>query len=423
MDEPAPNASHAGPDDRKRPLAGHRVAFTGVLASMTHRRAHEQVAELGGTSSEHVSRQTTMLVVGEEGWPLESDGQPSAKLLQAQRLIQEGCELRVVAESDWLSFLGLADAQSELRREYTPAMLSQILGVSVHQIRRWERMGLMMPTRRVFRLPYFSFQEAAAARRLADLVAHGVSAQQILRSLERVAAILPAQERSLAQLEVLSRDKELGLRDRQGRLATLSGQLLIEFERDEPGVLPHATLPFEQELGDDARQAWSAGDWFAEGERLAAEGHGAQAAEAFRMSLMEDPHVAETHFRLAEVLYRSGNLAGALERYYAAVELDHQHLEAWTQAGCVLTETGDYQGAAHAFQIALRVHPEYADAHLHLAEALCQLGRRTEAAEHWRRYLTFDQRGPWAEAARGRLASVADSPAHSFEPTGSPGQP
>ena len=56
-------------------LAGERVAFTGTLASMTHRESHiTRVVEHGGNAGEHVSRQTTMLVIGEEGWPLEPDG-------------------------------------------------------------------------------------------------------------------------------------------------------------------------------------------------------------------------------------------------------------------------------------------------------------------------------------------------------------
>ncbi len=54
--------------------------------------------------------------------------------------------------------------------------------------------------------------------------------------------------------------------------------------------------------------------------------------------------------------------------------------------------------------MALDIHEEYPDAHLHKAEILHQLGRTTEAVEHWQTYLKFDTRGPWAENARERLA-------------------
>ncbi|MCH7990253.1 MAG: BRCT domain-containing protein, partial [Planctomycetes bacterium] len=64
------------------PLQGERVSFTGTLASMTHRQAIELVAEHGGVATPHVSRQLTILVIGEEGWPLEPDGRASQKLQQ-----------------------------------------------------------------------------------------------------------------------------------------------------------------------------------------------------------------------------------------------------------------------------------------------------------------------------------------------------
>ncbi|MFO1093740.1 MAG: hypothetical protein U0992_10580 [Planctomycetaceae bacterium] len=150
-------------------LAGERVAFTGTLASMTHAQAAELVERHGGMATEHVSRQTTMLVIGEEGWPLDDDGHISVKLQLAQRWRDAGAELRVVNESDWLLLLGLTERRDEIRRLHTPAMLSQLLDVSVHVIRGWERAGLIRPVKRVYRLPYFDFQEVTSARRLSQL--------------------------------------------------------------------------------------------------------------------------------------------------------------------------------------------------------------------------------------------------------------
>ena len=72
------NRPESAPSPSPAPLAGspclqaEQVAFTGVLASMTHAEAMELVNNHGGTSTQHVNRQTTMLVVGEEGWPLEA---------------------------------------------------------------------------------------------------------------------------------------------------------------------------------------------------------------------------------------------------------------------------------------------------------------------------------------------------------------
>ncbi len=387
-------------------LAGERLAFTGTLASMTHKEAHVRVVDWGGVAAEHLSRQTTMLVVGEEGWPLEDDGNPSVKLQQAQRLQVEGVDLRVVRESEWLGFVGLDSRRAEIHKLCTPAMLSQMLGISVHKIRRWERLGLIQAVSHVCRLPYFDFQEAASARRLAELVDAGVPIKEIQRSLVRLESVVEVGTRPLAQLEILGIDRHLLYRDKQGRLKTGDGQMLFEFESLSPAELfePESlVLPAEQPSN---RSDWSAQDWFERGRRLADEGNGESAIEAFRMSLMQDFEDPEVHFHLAEALYRQGNTSGALERYHVAAELDHNFLEAWTQIGCILAESGELAAAVEAFDIALDLHPDYPDAHLHKAETLHQSGRTNEAVVHWRKYLEFDQTGPWAQAARERLEEM-----------------
>jgi tetratricopeptide (TPR) repeat protein len=119
---------------------------------------------------------------------------------------------------------------------------------------------------------------------------------------------------------------------------------------------------------------------------------------------MTDPHNAEAHFHLAECLYRQDNVTGALERYYVAVEHDREYIEAWTQIGCLHRELGELESALDAFDIALAAHPEYPDAHFQKAETLAELGHSAAAVPYWRRYLSYDSRGPWAELARQRLS-------------------
>ena len=383
------------------PLAGERIAFTGVLASMTHRQAHELVEQHGGEATEHVSRQTTMLVVGEEGWPLEADGQTSVKFQQAQRGLDAGQGIRIVCESDWLRFLGLKPATPDVRSQYTPAMLSQMLGVPVTTIRQWERTGLIRPVQRVYRLPYFDFQEVASARRLTDLLAAGVSRRQIENSLRELSGVLGDVARPLAQLELLSSARELGYRDDAGRLKTLSGQRLFDFDRmDEP-----AEAETSIRLPEPDEPCTPAG-CFAEACRLVNVGDLTAAIALYRRVLRERPVDAETRFHLAETLYRSGNVAGAVEQYRMAAELEPDYVEAWTQLGCVALETQDAATAEEAFRAALERHPDYPDAHFHLAQFLSEAGRTTEATAHWKRYLEFDDSGPWAATARQRLGEL-----------------
>lgn len=379
---------------------------------MTHRQAMDLVEQHGGQSSQHVSHQTTLLVVGEEGWPLESDGRISVKLDQARQLHEKGEPVRIVSESEWLTLLNVEPKERRQQQLYTPAMLSQLLKISVHQIRRWERAGLIKPVKKVYRLPYFDFQEVTGARRLYELAQSGVKLDELASGLERLRAILPNIDRPLAQLDVLVRGRHLVYRDNAGLIEPSTGQRVFDFDPPPSSDEPHTILfrpPTEEpETSHETstelnRRDWKASDWFQEGCRLAEENEVDAAIEAFRLTLIDDPLNPSHHFNLADVLYRQGHPEAAIERYYMTVELDHNFLEAWTQLGCLLDETGQVRAAQEAYRVALDLHPEYPDAHFHLAELLERLEHRDEAAEHWRQYLKFDQRGPWADVARQRL--------------------
>ncbi len=391
------------------PLQGERVAFTGTLGSMTHAQAARLVVEHGGEAAEHVSRQTTMLVVGEEGWPLEDDGQPSVKLRQVTEWNDDWADIRVVNEVDFLHLIGLSERRDEIRRLYTPAMLSRLLDVPVAVIRGWERAGLIRPVQKIYRLPHFDFREVNGARTLSQLLEAGVPRQEIERSLRGLPERWGGGERPLEQLELLARDKHVLARDEHGFITPADGQRLFDFDPQETPAHSEETpepdhqpsVPFLQVARADH---WSARDWFVEGCRLYTDGEVERAMESFRLCLMSEPTNPEAHFHLAECLYRQHELRAALERYYVAAEEDHEYLEAWTQIGCLHRELGEPEAALDALDIALDVHPDYAEAHYHKAEVLHERGRGDEAAHHWKAYLEHDSRGPWADTARQRLA-------------------
>jgi tetratricopeptide (TPR) repeat protein len=128
-----------------------------------------------------------------------------------------------------------------------------------------------------------------------------------------------------------------------------------------------------------------------------------RAIEVYRAILMSGNSTAEDHFCLAELLYRSGDLAAARERYYAAIELDEDYVEARANLGCVLAEQGELPLAEAAFGGALRYHPGFADAHFHLARLLDAMNRPREASRHWQEFLALAPVSPWAEEAHDRI--------------------
>lgn len=399
-------------------LQAEHVAFTGTLASMTHAEACELVAEHGGTAAGHVSRQTTMLVIGEEGWPLEADGRPSQKLEQVDEHRRHGADVRILNETEWLRLLSLEEREREVHRLYTPAMLSRLLDVSTAVIRRWARDGLIRPVRRVHRLPYFDYQEVAGARRLHELLEQGVPTRVLKHGLEDLRKLLPHVERPLAQLDVLASGSRVYYVDDRGLVDARRGQRLFSFGSPDDDASSESADDEDAPVAVQFRPSDAAGDpdhaktdsrpltvegWFHAACAALEAGDVDDAVEAFRVCLMERPGDAELNFHLAEALYREGNVDAAIERSYAAVEADHEYIEAWVQLGSLFEDRDRLDDALEAFTVALTVHPDYPDAHLRRAEVLHRLDRTEEAVAHWRRYLEFDERGPWADAARQRL--------------------
>ena len=74
------------------------------------------------------------------------------------------------------------------------------------------------------------------------------------------------------------------------------------------------------------------------------------------------------------------------------------------QVRCLLAELGQTTLAVAAFRGALALHPDFPDAHYHLALALEQQGEADEARAHWRCFLELSPDSPWAETARQHVS-------------------
>jgi len=393
------------PPSPTKPLEGQRVAFVGKLGSMSRREAAHLVREHGGTVAEKPGPEVALVVVGEEELALpEAEGVEQWFDDQARQAAEEG-GLRIVTETELWQQLGLVDQTHEVRRLYTPAMLADLLGVPVSVIRRWHRRGLIVPVREVRRLPYFDFQEVATARRLSELLAAGVSPEQIEKKLAALARFVPGVRRPLAQLSVIVEGKEILLRQGEG-LIEPGGQLRFDFEAGEEVATERVPPPAEVLPRDRAELAAlsAAPEQMC---RLAAEleeeGQLAAAVDVYRAVMAAAGPTAEICFHLAELLYRLQDLTAARERYYMAIELDEDYVEARANLGCVLAELGDEDLAIAAFEGALAYHPDYADVYYHQARLLDERGRREEAADYWQTFLRLAPDSPWAEEARARL--------------------
>ena len=407
------------------PFQGKRVAFVGKLGGVNRRQAHSLIVDEGGfvmNQDDLEDANVDIVIIGAEQWPPTSPEEllPNSVLSAVK---EEHCE--IITETQFWERLGLLTEDQAVRRLYTPAMLAELLEISVAVIRRWHRRGLIIPVREIHRLPYFDFQEVATARHLAELLEAGASPAEIERRLEELARYVPDVDRPLAQLSVIVEGRHILLRQGEG-LVEPGGQLRMDFEsleanaqeqqvievtredvvrvfdRHDAEAAEPKILPFDN-LVDRAVLPKNPEEILAQASEHEEAGELEVAIELYRSFLAAYGLRAQVCFQLAELLYRTNDYTAARERYYMAIELDENYVEARANLGCVLIDTGELDLAIAALLGALKYHPDYPDAHYHLARTLDELGRHEEAVDHWRAFLVLAPDSPWAQQARDRL--------------------
>lgn len=388
-------------------LKGQRVVLFGKLAGMPKREAQQLVRQQGGTVLERPDASATLLVVGEEGLPLGDS--PEEAFDETVREAVERGTLEIVSETQLWQRLGLVEREQHIHRLYTPGMLAQLLGVGVGVIRRWQRRGWIVPVREVRRLPYFDFQEVATARRLTELLAAGMSPATIEKRLAALARYLPGVKRPLAQLSIIVEGSQLLLRQGDG-LVEPGGQLRFDFgaaaedaTQAKPASVMFATEVLALASRGPQTPLATAAEMVQWAGQLEDEGQLDAAAEMYRAAMVAGGPAPEICFLLAELLYQMHDLTGARERYYMAIELDEDYVEARANLGCVLAELGQADLAISAFQGALVYHDAYPDVHYHLGRIMDEVDRSDEATQHWQAFLRLAPTSPWADEARDRL--------------------
>jgi len=415
--------SHLTPPENE--IAGKRIALAGKLGGMNRREATNLLRSYSAVVVDLVAEGIDWVVIGAEESPLRE-----AELLSPQlRAAVASGTLEVIAETELWQRLGLVDVERSVKRFYTPAMLADLLGVSVRVIRRWHRRGLIVPARTMHKLPYFDFQEVATARRLAELVAAGASPQAIEDRLRELAEVLPEVTRPLAQLSVLIEGRHVLLRQGEG-LIEPGGQLRFDFAASDSGAdstgenqeifafggshpgpigddrAGDTTFPAEYShpfaaphFGGDGHEGPIDDDLMRAVYEAEDRGDLTTAMDHCRAILARDGLRSDICFQLGELLYRDGQIEAARERYFCAIELDETFVEARTSLACVLAETGRQDLAIAALRGVLSLHEDYPDAHYHLATLYEELGQVDDAAEHWETLRRIAPEGHWSRPA------------------------
>lgn len=400
-------------------LQDRHVYFAGKLGGMVKRDARVWVLESGGRVVTLNDARLNTIVLGADSFPFNVQQLDDGVLARVANH-----EVELLEETEFWQRCGYLDKVGSLSQLYTPAMLADLLDVPVRQIRRWHRLGLIHPVKEVHRLPYYDFQEVAAARRLVRWLG-SESAELIERKLAQLARHLPGVQRPLSQLPIIVEGRQVLLRQISG-LVEPNGQRRLDFvaaESDEddaeemPEVAVSLPLSYDQPVEDHAGAVFQFPGQVEE-EPLTPESmlqqaieledrmQWAQAIEVYRAMMMAFGPSGDLCFQIAELLYRQGDLNGARERYYMAIELDDELVEARANLGCVLADLQQWDFAIAAFEGALEIHPDYADVLFHLASTLEKLDRADEAAQYWSRFLQVAPNSPWAPYAQVRFSEI-----------------
>lgn len=91
--------------DQGSPFYKANLVFTGNLKSLSRREAMQRAVNCGACCRNNVSKKTTFLVMGETDYSRVKNGK-SKKLQRAEELIEQGSELQILNEEDFLTMLG-----------------------------------------------------------------------------------------------------------------------------------------------------------------------------------------------------------------------------------------------------------------------------------------------------------------------------
>lgn len=120
-----------------------------------------------------------------------------------------------------------------------------------------------------------------------------------------------------------------------------------------------------------------------------------------RGAVRRSPGRAEDRLKLAEGLYRIGDLDASLDECRAALKLAPGNADAHLQIGIVLTAKQDWRAATSVLKEAIRLNPGLIYAHYNLGSVLYSLGDVKAAIQSYRRSLELQPDFP---DARYRLA-------------------
>jgi tetratricopeptide (TPR) repeat protein len=285
---------------------------------------------------------------------------------------------------------------------YSRQDVLRIMQISSHQLQGWERAELI-PQRQTY-----TFQDLGQLRIVRALREGAVPAASIRQSIVAMKAVAGMSNPLLEACPVRTGTR-LAFRHHGAMVDPIRRQLLIDFERiarfdpAEETSAPVEPSPLRPLGSPNPRNAQ---DLFFTAVQAEETGEKQRAITLYQEILALDPDYAAAYINLGTIFFHMRQYGRAEELYRQATVADPGYVLAFFDLGNVLDELERSDESIAAYQQAVALAPRYADAHYNLALAYERKGMGRQALRHWQRYHKLDNRGPWAEHARGQIRKL-----------------
>jgi tetratricopeptide (TPR) repeat protein len=281
---------------------------------------------------------------------------------------------------------------------YSRQDVLRILQIGPRQLQGWERAGLIAQQQS------YTFQDLGQLRTLRILRDEDVSAASIRHSILAMKAVA-GMENPLLEASLVRTGTRLAFRHHGLMMDPIRRQFLFDFERvdrervvTEPAPLRTVGTPNPRGVQDLFLAAVEAEE---AGEKQRATG-------LYERIIAQEPGYAPAYINMGTIYFHQHQFGRAEELYRQATEADSSYVLAFFDLGNVLDELQRFDESIEAYRRAIALAPRYADAHYNLALAHERRGERRLALRHWQAYLRLDNRGPWADHARGQIRKLLD---------------
>jgi tetratricopeptide (TPR) repeat protein len=299
---------------------------------------------------------------------------------------------------------------------YSIRDVAKIFALQEARLRYWMQTGFVGASVRKGGRFFYTFQDLIGIKAAKDLLAAGLSMQQVRKNLAALREVLPDDASPAARLKICSDgDTVVALADdvvfepRSGQvvmafaLPALAGQLA---ELHPPAPAPGTPQPIDDDP-TDAHDGLSAYRCFTEACAAEERGELDLAEHLYRQALEVQPSLGAARTNLGNLCYRRGDLLAARRLYEEALEHEPDQPEARYNLGNLLDDLGETELAIAELRRVTLTAPDFADAHYNLGVLLAKVGGVHQAQRHLQRYLELDPRSDWAARALNTLAAMA----------------